>query len=484
MKLLSLSKFFIIYLFLILLSGHVSGQYDYWNNAASLTDSVTDNINPVISFVTFPEDGFYMFWEKSAEETSTAIYAQDFYGENSEPQSVLSDEGVHYRHPQPVYTKKDQSQDSLFYLFYESDEAGYNNIYYRIYNESGFTAPQPLTASTAEKTNLICNNYGSIVWMEQNRIMHIKLNTYYHTFDNPVVIDSGNCRSLSLVQEMFIDYPEVAWIKEADDSSRIMVRKYSSWDSSWMEPQNIFTAPQCRHLSLSPGFGMQDVLTWDYFDGTSWRIFYYSLITGDTYQSEFDAPLPFYPFFYSGYIPVSSRWFDAGFTSVIYNDAGSYSVYNSPYEVETSFDQYQNVSGSADTLQHTQIFTGKMVGCNQYLINIWEQQVNDHWQLKYAETSVCLSDINENEISVMDLNIYPNPFSEETTISFSLEAPADIKLTVWDLSGKMISTIVLGRLNAGQHKYSWNGRLNNPGMYLVKLQSGLTVTTQKIILTK
>jgi hypothetical protein len=484
MKLLSLSKLFIVYLLLTLLSGQVSGQYDYWSNAVTFTDSLTDNINPVVSFVTFPEDGFYVFWEKSADETSTAIYAQDFYGENSEPLLVLSGEGVHYTRPQPVNTKKYGSQDTLFYLFYESDEAGYKNIYYRIYNESGFTAPQPLTESTAEKTNLICNNYGSIVWMEQNRIMHMKLNTYYHTFDTPVVIDSGNCQSLSLVQEMFIDYPEVAWIKEINDSSRIMVRKYSSWDSSWLEPQVIFTAPQCLNLSLSPGFGMQDVLIWDSFDGTSWRIFYYSLITGETYQSEFDAPRPFYPFFYSGYIPVSNRWFEAGFTSIIYYDANSYSVYNSPYYVEAPLDQYQNVSGPADTLQHSQIFTGKMVGCYQYLINIWEQRVNDHWQLKYSETSLCLSDIEENEMSDMGLKISPNPVSGRTTVSFLLKAPAEVNLSVWTLSGKQISTIVSGKLDAGQHEFAWDGGLYTPGVYLVKLQSGSTIITKKLILSR
>ena len=73
MKLLSLSKFFIVYLLLTLLSGQVSGQYDYWSNAVPFTDSVTNNINPTVSLIPFPDYKFYVFWERSTDETSLQL---------------------------------------------------------------------------------------------------------------------------------------------------------------------------------------------------------------------------------------------------------------------------------------------------------------------------------------------------------------------------------------------------------------------------
>ncbi|RNI28753.1 FlgD immunoglobulin-like domain containing protein [Rufibacter latericius] len=60
---------------------------------------------------------------------------------------------------------------------------------------------------------------------------------------------------------------------------------------------------------------------------------------------------------------------------------------------------------------------------------------------------------------------YPNPFRQGavTTIPFNLERAATVKLTVYDLSGRTITTLVNGRKTAGQHQVTWDGRTSSGG---------------------
>ncbi|MCP4709891.1 MAG: T9SS type A sorting domain-containing protein, partial [Planctomycetes bacterium] len=69
---------------------------------------------------------------------------------------------------------------------------------------------------------------------------------------------------------------------------------------------------------------------------------------------------------------------------------------------------------------------------------------------------------------------YPNPFRTSTTIRFNLERTAAVNLAVYDISGKLVKTIIDQILTAGAQAHVWNGRNNNgkeatSGLYLYKL---------------
>ncbi|WP_157593067.1 FlgD immunoglobulin-like domain containing protein [Rufibacter tibetensis] len=71
---------------------------------------------------------------------------------------------------------------------------------------------------------------------------------------------------------------------------------------------------------------------------------------------------------------------------------------------------------------------------------------------------------------------YPNPFRAggATTIPFTLEKPAEVKLVLYNLSGQVIATLVSGKKQAGQHRISWDGRdaggqIQASGTYLYQL---------------
>ncbi|WP_181305137.1 FlgD immunoglobulin-like domain containing protein [Rufibacter sp. XAAS-G3-1] len=60
---------------------------------------------------------------------------------------------------------------------------------------------------------------------------------------------------------------------------------------------------------------------------------------------------------------------------------------------------------------------------------------------------------------------YPNPFRQGavTTVPFTLEKPGNVKLTVYDLSGRTIATLVNAKKQAGSHQVTWDGRTASGG---------------------
>lgn len=82
-------------------------------------------------------------------------------------------------------------------------------------------------------------------------------------------------------------------------------------------------------------------------------------------------------------------------------------------------------------------------------------------------------------------NPYPNPFNSMVQIPFELATPQEITLAVYNVLGQRVATLVNHeKLEAGSHRMTWNGESAASGLFLVQLQSGSKVATQKILLVK
>jgi hypothetical protein len=79
---------------------------------------------------------------------------------------------------------------------------------------------------------------------------------------------------------------------------------------------------------------------------------------------------------------------------------------------------------------------------------------------------------------------YPNPFNPTTTISYSLPMTSRVTLNVYDMSGRLVSTLVNGLRDAGTHQETFDGSNLASGMYLYSLQAGQNVATGKMALVK
>ncbi|HMQ70370.1 MAG TPA: T9SS type A sorting domain-containing protein [Ignavibacteria bacterium] len=82
------------------------------------------------------------------------------------------------------------------------------------------------------------------------------------------------------------------------------------------------------------------------------------------------------------------------------------------------------------------------------------------------------------------LQNYPNPFNPETKINFDLPSSSDVKLSVYDITGKEIALLVNEKLEPGTYSFKWNGTGFASGMYFYRIQSGDFVQTRKMVLIK
>ena len=82
------------------------------------------------------------------------------------------------------------------------------------------------------------------------------------------------------------------------------------------------------------------------------------------------------------------------------------------------------------------------------------------------------------------ISAYPNPFNPSTKLAFSIDTPSEIRLEIYDVSGKLVDNVTNGFYQSGLHVIEWNASEHSSGMYFVHLVKGSKRLTQKILLLK
>ncbi len=85
---------------------------------------------------------------------------------------------------------------------------------------------------------------------------------------------------------------------------------------------------------------------------------------------------------------------------------------------------------------------------------------------------------------------YPNPFNPTTTIAFDIASRVNVSLSVYDVSGRLVRTLLdKESIAAGRHSHVWDGRDSNgelsaAGVYFYRLRAGDFVETRKLVMVK
>jgi len=77
---------------------------------------------------------------------------------------------------------------------------------------------------------------------------------------------------------------------------------------------------------------------------------------------------------------------------------------------------------------------------------------------------------------------FPNPFSNTTTIRYELLAPVSVNMSIYDIHGRKIETLVNGRNDSGIHEIEWNASKYTSGVYYFRLTANGFSITHKMIL--
>jgi len=90
--------------------------------------------------------------------------------------------------------------------------------------------------------------------------------------------------------------------------------------------------------------------------------------------------------------------------------------------------------------------------------------------------------MNENENAISELTLSPNPSNENAKLSFYLNQSAEATFTVFDISGRMISTLSSGYFSSGKQTIQINTHDFSSGVYFIKsIVNGQTTTTKMIV---
>jgi len=79
---------------------------------------------------------------------------------------------------------------------------------------------------------------------------------------------------------------------------------------------------------------------------------------------------------------------------------------------------------------------------------------------------------------------YPNPFNPTTYIKFQLPEGGNVKITVFDILGKEVASLINEKMEAGYHNVEFNASNLASGLYIYKMESGDFTDVKKMMLIK
>jgi len=121
-----------------------------------------------------------------------------------------------------------------------------------------------------------------------------------------------------------------------------------------------------------------------------------------------------------------------------------------------------------------------------------DNSYSDMWHWSYTwignlmKPVVSVEQVSAVPMKYSLLQNYPNPFNPSTQINYSIEKAGQVSLKVYDMLGRVVSTVVNEHQTAGTYTVSLNmaGQGFSSGVYFYRLETGSFVSTRKLILLK
>jgi len=112
--------------------------------------------------------------------------------------------------------------------------------------------------------------------------------------------------------------------------------------------------------------------------------------------------------------------------------------------------------------------------------------VNSHGQTKCLKINHIPDGwrvVNET-IESAPLTVSPNPVSNSTTISFFNEQSGNVSIRVFDMNGRLVTTLANASFEEGGYEMVWNAADVNAGIYFLQFQTEENFETIKLAVTK
>ena len=148
--------------------------------------------------------------------------------------------------------------------------------------------------------------------------------------------------------------------------------------------------------------------------------------------------------------------------------------------INTDWSEICFVSGSGTTTEPKfYSYSDNSLSTNKYYYRLKQQDFNGSFEY---------SNIIEVEVNtVLQFSLsqnYPNPFNPYTTIEFNIPEQNRVNVSVYNMLGEKVATLVNELMESGNHKLNFNASNLASGIYLVKMTSGSYSGVIKINLLK
>jgi hypothetical protein len=116
-----------------------------------------------------------------------------------------------------------------------------------------------------------------------------------------------------------------------------------------------------------------------------------------------------------------------------------------------------------------------------------ESLPSDTVNIEYTATGIP-DDDNTATVTKLGTN-YPNPFTDKTTIRYSLKENSEVLLEIYKLTGEKVRTLVDETMKAGLHEVNWDctddlGRMVSKGIYFYQMKASGYYSTRKMVLMR
>ncbi|MBK6484946.1 MAG: T9SS type A sorting domain-containing protein [Chitinophagaceae bacterium] len=108
-----------------------------------------------------------------------------------------------------------------------------------------------------------------------------------------------------------------------------------------------------------------------------------------------------------------------------------------------------------------------------------DPKIISEWSAKQFFTTAPFKVSTETEIP--SLEVYPNPFSNSATISFSLPEASNVTIALYDIAGRKLQTILDQNLAAGNQEIVFQRGQLSSGLYLLQVKLGDTMEVRKLV---
>jgi hypothetical protein len=268
---------------------------------------------------------------------------------------------------------------------------------------------------------------------------------------------------------------------ERTDTSGTFLYKVDYFgNGEWGSPELYYDSLESRNPTRTAHYGDA---CWSVLDDTVWRVakkdqYWWgdTLIIDSLYkQNPFDPAV-------LGQVLGVADWSGFYWIAVTYPEDSIDEIYMTDMG---PYGGFANFSNSGVMNRNPKFYNGESTSTAcWYDYLIWESFRNGHWQIWASKTIQCIGSVDKHEGSENLLLTHPNPFTNETTLTFELEKRSDVRIEAHDLQGRLWDVIAQQSFGQGEHQLRWNAEGLPEGVYLIRMTLEGDIYTSKVVKTR